>query len=164
MDEPASAPPPAGREANGRFGPGNAGGPGRPKGRTDELQRAAQAAVTPEHVSAIMRRAVRSALEGNLSAAKLVLDRACGKAREGAGEPVPLDLDLPNLRTAANCAAAIDRIAAAVTAGTVEATSAKLLLEVVQARLKAIEVQDLESRLAELERQASVVDFGGRRN
>jgi hypothetical protein len=162
VEEPTPAPP-TGREANGRFGAGNAGGPGRPKGRTDELQRAAQAAVTAEHIGAIMRRAVRSALEGNLNAAKLVLDRACGKARDAAGEAVPLDLDLPSLRTAANCAAAIDRIAAAITAGTVEPTAAKLLLEVVQTRLKAIEVQDLESRLTELESMAKSVDLKARR-
>jgi len=102
-------------------------------------------------VNAIVRRAVRSALEGKLGAAKFVLDRVCGKARDAPAEAAPLDLDLPTLRIAGACAAAIDRIAAAVTAGTVETTAAKLLLKVVQARLEAIEVQDLESRLTELE-------------
>jgi len=56
------------RDEKGRFAQGNSGGPGRPKGRGYELQRAAQEAVTAEHLTAMMRKAMRLALEGNLSA------------------------------------------------------------------------------------------------
>ena len=87
-----------------------------------------------------------------------------GKAPDAAGEFVPLDINLPNLRTAEACAVAVDRITAAITAGTIDSANAKLRLDAVQARMKSIELCDLEKRLVELEKQAAMVDFGGRRN
>ena len=78
-----------------------------------------------------MRRVLRSALEGNLNAAKFVMDRAGGKAPEAKGEAEPLGMALPNLRTAAACTAAIDKVAAAITEGTGDPAEAKLLLEVI---------------------------------
>lgn len=160
MNEPTPAPPP-GREANGRFGAGNAGGPGRPKGRTDELQRAAQDAVTPEHVSALMRVALKAGLQGNLQAVRLVLDRVCGKVPDPPAVAAALDIHLPALRTATDCAAAIDKLAAAVSAGTIDLASIKVLTDLVHARMKSIELNDYEVRLAELEKQVATVDVGG---
>ena len=52
MDEMES-----GRDRTGRFAKGNQGGPGRPRGSGNALRRAAEEAVTPEHVAAIIRRA-----------------------------------------------------------------------------------------------------------
>jgi hypothetical protein len=37
------------------------------------------------------------------------------------------------------------------------------MLDVIQARMKAIEVSELEARIAELEEAAKAVDLGGRR-
>jgi hypothetical protein len=132
LDTPTSP-----RDEKGRFQPGCAPGPGRPRGRSNLLQRAAEEAITPEHVAAILRRALRSALEGNLNAAKFVMDRACGKSPEAKGGAEPLGVALPNLKTVEACAAAIDKIGAAITAGAIESGEAKLLLELVQTRLKA---------------------------
>ena len=159
MDTPATT---NGRDDGGRFAEGNRGGPGRPRGFREELVRAASDAVEPQHVTAIMRRAVRMALEGNLSAMRFVIERTCGRAADAPTAPMPLDVSLPSLRTAASCATAIDKITAAVTAGTIDLATAKALTDIVCARMKAIEVNDLEERLAELEKQASTVDFGAR--
>ena len=128
------------------------------------LQRAAEDAVSPEHITAIVRRAVRSALEGNLAAAKLVLERVCGRAPDAKSDSEPLGLTLPNLKTSAGCTAAIDKVVEAITAGTVDVATAKVLLDAVHARLKAIEVTDLEQRLADLEKAAESVDLGKGRN
>jgi hypothetical protein len=160
MDTAASTP----RDPQGRFTQGNPGGPGRPPGRGTVLRRAAEEAITPEHVAAIIRKATRMALEGNPAAMRLVLERVCGRAPDAPADGTPIYLPLPQLRTAANCALAIDRLAEAICDGRVDRDGAKVMLDVIQARLKAIEVNDLEERLAELEKQAANVDFGtGRR-
>jgi hypothetical protein len=108
-----------------------------------------------------MRKATRLALEGNLAAMRFVLERACGRAAEAPADGVALDLQLPKLRTAVDCAAAIDQLTAAICDGTVDRDHAKVLLDVVQARLKAIEVNDLDQRLVELEKALGTVDARG---
>jgi hypothetical protein len=152
---------PAPRDANGRYAAGNPGGPGRSKGKGYELQRAAQDAVTPEHVAGIMRKAVLLALQGNLAAMKFVLDRTCGRPPEAS--QTPLDFALPNLRTATGCANAIDRLVEGISAGTIDLHSAKVMLDLIQCRMKAIELGEFEARLAELEKQAGTVELPGRR-
>ena len=148
---------------NGKFAPGNAGGPGRPKGRTFELSEAAKNAVSAEHIVAIMRRMTRSALEGNLAAARFVVERACGRAAEAPVDAAPLGVTLPKLINAASCTTAIDRLVEAVCNGTVDRDVAKALADLVQARMKGIELNDLEARLAELEKAAESVEMPGRR-
>ena len=64
------------RNEDGTFSKGNPGGPGRPRRWERELKKAATEAVTIEHVVAIMRRATRMALEGNLSAMRFVVEDA----------------------------------------------------------------------------------------
>ena len=151
------------RDANGRFGAGNRIGQGRTKGRGYELQRAAQEAVTVEHIQAVMRKALRMALEGNLAAMRFVMERTCGKAPELPAEIPALDFSLPHLTTAAQCNAAIDLLAAAITAGAVDLASGRVLLDLIQTRLKAIEVGDLEKRIMELEGIADTVEHRGPR-
>lgn len=114
-------------------------------------------AVTPEHLTAVMRRLTRAALEGNIPAARIVLERACGRPAEPPPTGTPIGVELPNLRTAADCNVALERIANAVCNGTVDREAARLMLDVIQTRLKAIEVQDFEQRLGDLEKTAKLV-------
>lgn len=151
MDKPA-----LNRDEQGRFVPGGPGGPGRPRGFREELLRAADEAISPEHIAAIMRRAVRMALEGNLSAIRFVTERYCGRAAEAPAVPLAAVVELPRLRTAAECNVAIDRLAEAMSTGACDREAAKAFLDLIQVRLKAIEVNDLEQRLADLERAATV--------
>ena len=152
------------RDRGGRFAKGNPGGPGRPRGSGNALRRAAEEAVTPEHVAAIIRRATRMALEGDIAAMRIVLERVCGRPHEAPAQGFELDLDLPNLRTAENCSHAIDLLLDAICRGSCDRDSAKVMLDVIQARMKAIEVSELEARIAELEEAAKAVDLGpGRR-
>lgn len=160
MDTPGQ--PPSPREPDGRYAAGNPGGPGRPKGnKMSAHQRAAQEAVSPDHIQALMRVALKQGLQGNLQATRLVLERTCGRAPEGRADAEPLDIMLPNLRTAANCTAAIDKIIAAISAGTVDLASAKVLLDAVQSRMKGIELNEHEARLLELEEATSTVELPG---
>ncbi len=150
----------ASRDERGRFLPGGAGGPGRPSVRTvDRLRQAVEEAVTPEHLTAVMRRLTRAALEGNIPAARIVLERSCGKPVESPPAGAPITFEMPRMRTAAECNAAVERIGEAVCRGDVDREAAKLMLDVIQTRLKAIEVTDFEQRLAELERTAKLVQL-----
>ncbi len=151
----------AGRDTNGRFAAGNPGGPGGPRRRSSELRRAAEEAITPEHVAAMIRKATRMGLEGNLTAMRLVLERTSGRAAEAPVDIEPLGISLPRLRTAADCNTAIEQLVDAICQGRVDRDAAKLLIDAIQARLKAIEVNELETRLADLESAAKVVDTNG---
>lgn len=153
--------PDNGRDDGGRFAAGNRCGKGRPKGLGYELQRAAQEAVTPEHIQAIIRKATMLALQGNLPAMRLVLERTCGRAPEASAQGTPIEIALPTMGTAAECNRALQIVSEGIVAGSVDATNAKLLLDVIQTRLKAIEVQDLERRLTELEKAAAITDEPG---
>jgi hypothetical protein len=155
--------PPAPRDANGKFAVGNPGGPGRPRGRrVSELRAAAEEAITPEVIRAVMKKVSLQALQGNLAAARILLERTLGRAAEvPVGEP--LDIASPKLRTAADCTAALQKVADALVAGTIDTAAAKVLVDLIQTQAKLIEVGELEARLAELEQQARSVDFGGHR-
>ncbi len=140
-----------GRDNQGRFTVGNPGGPGGPRRRTSELRRAAEEAITPEHVAAMIRKATLMGLGGNLSAMRFALDRTCGRATEAPVDAEPLGVPVPRLRTADDCNTAIGRLIDGICKGTIDRESAKLLIDAVQTRLKAIELNELEERLAQLE-------------
>ena len=146
----------AGRDANGRFAEGNPGGPGGARRKPNALREAVEGAIAPEHLAAIMRKATRLALEGNLAAMRLVLERTTGRAPEAPVDVVPLGIELPRLQTAASCNVAIERLIDGIVKGTVDRESAKLLIDAVQARLRVLEVTELETRLAEVERVAEI--------
>ena len=145
-----------GRDANGRFTQGNPGGPGGARRRPSALQRAAEEAITPEHVQAMLRKATRMALEGNLTAMRLVLERTTGRAPESPVDVEPLGIALPKLQTAADCNVALERLIAGIVDGKVDRETAKLLIDAVHTRLRVLEVTEMETRLAELERSAAV--------
>ena len=144
----------AGRDGRGRFAVGNRGGPGGPRRRASELRRAAEDAITPEHVTAMVRKATRMGLEGDLRAMHLVLERTCGRPAQAPAESEPVDVMLPPLVTAEACNEALDALIDGLCRGSVDREIAKLLIAAIQARIKAIEVNELEERLARLEQTA----------
>lgn len=158
----ATTPTPSPREPDGRFGAGNPGGPGRPKGRrTTELRRAAEEAVTPDMVRGVLRKVAMQALQGNLAAARIFLERTLGRPAEiPAGEP--LGIEPLKLRTAADCTAANQKVVDAMCRGELDVVSGKVLLDAIAGQAKLIETSDIEARLAELEQQAKSVDFRAR--
>ena len=94
-------------------------------------------------------------LEGNLAAMRFVFERVCGRAAEAPADAEPLDIGLPRMRTAADCSLTLERIVNAIAQGTVNRDTATLLIAAVQARLRAIEVTELERKLADLEETAA---------
>jgi hypothetical protein len=152
-----------GRDSRGRFAVGNSGGPGGSRRRAFMLRRAVEDAISPEDIDAMIRTAIRLGLEGNVAAIKFVLDRVCGRAAEAPKEAEPVPIPLPKLGTAADCNIAIERLIGGIVEGTVDREAAKLLIDAIQARLRALEATDLEQRLAELESAAGSVDPGHHR-
>src|SRR5437763_7875991 len=76
------------REHNGRFAAGNRGGPGNPFARrVAELRKAFIEAVTYEDLQSICQRLISLAVEGDVSAARLLLGYVLGKF------PVPVNPD-----------------------------------------------------------------------
>jgi hypothetical protein len=69
-----------GRDAHGRFGKGNAGGPGNPFARqVAALRCALLAAVSEKDMEEVTQTLARQAKEGNVAAAKLLLSYSLGK-------------------------------------------------------------------------------------
>ena len=151
--------PPGDRDSHGRFAAGNPGGPGGPRKRAFTLRETAAEAITHEHLQAMLRKAAAMALQGNLSAMRFVFERVCGKAPEVPREAEPLGITLPPMRTAAECNLAVEALVAGICEGKVEREMAKLLIDAVQARLKSLEVHELEERLADLEQSAAKVEM-----
>ena len=140
------------RDDRGRFAPGNAGGPGNPSARhATKLRLAAQAAVSPDHMGALMRKVLRMALEGDLQAMRIVFERTLGRPGDSPTAAEPIDIETPRLQTAADCSATVEHIINGVVKGTIDRESAKLMLAAIQTRVKTIEVNELEERLTEME-------------
>ena len=140
-----------GRDDRGRFTEGNPGGPGGVRRRPSELRRAAEEAITPEHVAAMVRKATRMGLEGNLGAMRLVLERTCGRSAQAPAEAEPIEISIPRLRTVEDCNIAIERLIDGICKGLVDRDGARLLIDAIQTRIKAIEVNEFEQRLTQLE-------------
>ena len=74
---------PNGRQSNGRFAKGNPGGPGNPYAQqVAELRSAMLKAISTEDIRRVVEALVAEAKDGNVSAAKELLDRCLGKPQE----------------------------------------------------------------------------------
>jgi hypothetical protein len=87
------APSPNGRNDRGRFAKGNPGGPGNPYARrVADLRAALLESVTEQDIRAVARALVKRAKEGEVPAARELLDRLLGRtadsALDRAGPPV----------------------------------------------------------------------------
>jgi hypothetical protein len=105
----------------------------------------------------MIRKATRMGLEGNLSAMRFVMDRTCGRATEAPSLTEPLGVELPTLSTAEDCNVAIGKLIETVCCGETDRDLAKLLIDAIQTRLKAIETAEFDQRLAQLEQDAEHV-------
>jgi hypothetical protein len=150
------------RHTNGRFAEGNPGGPGGSRRKASELRRAAEDAVTPEIMGMAMRKVAMLALQGNLTAMRILFDRVLGRPAEAPTDE-PLDLAPPKLRTAADCSAALQKVSDAMCAGRLDATAGKAMVDVISTQAKLLEVTEIAARIDELEKMAATVELPGRR-
>ena len=83
MISPTDTPIADGRDSQGRFAPGNPGGPGNPHAaQVSRLRSALLAAVSEEDIRAVTEKLIELAKAGDVRAIKEVFDRTLGKPQE----------------------------------------------------------------------------------
>src|SRR3954469_3179795 len=133
------------RQADGRFGKGNPGGPGRPRLRDRAAaldRRAAEAGADLVDV------ALEQAKGGNLKAVEMLLDRIWPVRR---GRPV--EIEAPPIRATADLLPVGAALSDAVLSGDVTPEEGKAAARVVEAHRKMIMTVDHERRIRAIEEE-----------
>lgn len=129
-----------------RFQPGQSGNPnGRPVGCRNATTLAVEALLEGE-AEAITRRVVNAALDGDMTAIKLVMDRVA-PARKSR----PIQLDLPPVTDARGVALAQATVVASVASGEITPDEGMALSGLLEARRRGLETEELAARLQHLE-------------
>lgn len=131
-----------GRDTAGRFRPGN---PGKPKGAKHRATQLAEE-ILKGGIEDVAKVVVERARDGDLVAARIVLDRILPPAKER-----PVLLALPDIASTEGVAEAQRCIVEAAASGEITPSEASTLSAIVEARRKALETQELETRIAALE-------------
>ena len=135
-----------GKQAGGQFRPGQSGNPaGKAKGTRHRITTAAETLLEGE-AEALTRRAVEMAMGGDPTALRLCLERIY-PVRKGR----PITLNLPATETAADVNAAMTSVVAQMAVGLITPDEAGAVVTVIEAKRKAIETDDLDRRLREVE-------------
>lgn len=124
------------------FQPGNAG---RPKGTRNKTTLAVEALLDGE-AEAITRKAVEMALEGDVTAMRLVMDRIMPPRRDR-----PVMFTFPKLEKAGDAVKATAALAEAVANGDITPGEAGELAKLVDGFTKAVELHEIQQRLNKLE-------------
>ena len=139
--------PHPGRDAAGRFLPGVRGGPGRKEGSRNAATMALDKLLEGE-AEAVLRATIATALAGDASAQRALLDCVM-PVRKGAR----VRLALPEVTTANGVLRALGEVVAAMSRGEVSPDEAAVIAAVVAAPRAILEAQEVERRLAEIERR-----------
>jgi hypothetical protein len=131
-----------GRNPDGTFAQGN---PGRPRGSRHKATEAVQALLDGQ-TEALTQKAIDRALEGDVTALRLCLDRIA-PARKDA----PISFDLPDIETAEDAANAARAILRAVADGEVTPLEAASVMAVVEQFRRTLETTEIERRISALE-------------
>ena len=124
------------------FQPGN---PGRPKGSRNKRTLLAEK-IMAEDLEGVARAVVQAARNGDMAAARIILDRLAPVRR---GRPV--QFDLPDGNNAESLSVAFGAVLRAVAAGEITPEEGAAVATVLEARRRAIETADLEARIAAVE-------------
>jgi hypothetical protein len=131
------------RDTRGRpFQPGNSG---RPKGSRNKATLALETLLDGE-AEAITRKAVEMALEGDVTAMRLCMDRILPPRKER-----PIMFTMPKMETAADAVKASAALVDAVAAGDITPGEAGELSKLVDGFIKAVELHEIQQRLDKLE-------------
>ena len=133
------------RGENGRFLPGNPGGPGRPKGSRNETAELVEQLLAADAIG-LTRALIRSAKRGQSAALKIAFDRLCPARTDR-----PVEFDMPAQSGLIGLVDAHDRLLEAVSAGQLAPSEAEPIARLLEARRRATELVDVEVRLAKLE-------------
>jgi hypothetical protein len=130
------------RDRNGRFQRGN---PGRPKGARHKATVAALALLDGE-AEALTRRAIELALQGDVTALRLTLERIVSPARD-----TPVAFPLPPMTSAAAASNAMAAVLEATATGDLTPGEGAAIAALVEQYRRTLELTELEARIAALE-------------
>ena len=116
------------RDGQGRFLPGNGGGPGRPAGRSEVM------------------RLVEELLAANAKALELAFARLAPVRRER-----PVEVRLPDQQGQCGLVAGHDALLQQVASGEIAPSEAKAIADLLELRRRAVETTEIEARLAAIE-------------
>ena len=131
-----------GRNAAGRFAPGN---PGKPTGSRHRATMAALALLDGE-AETLTRQAVTMALGGDVTALRLCLERIVPPRRDA-----PVVFALPAVQSAGDAATAAAAVLGAVASGGLTPTEGTHIMGLIEVYRRALETTELEARVAALE-------------
>ena len=130
------------------FQPGQSGNPkGKPKGAKNHATRLAESLLDGD-TEKLTRKAVELALSGDTVALRLCLERVLPPRKSR-----PVNIALPETKTIDGVAEAQAAVVKAVADGELMLEEATAIANILEARRKAIETQDHESRIAKLEEE-----------
>lgn len=121
------------------------GNPGRPKGARHKATIAAEALLEGE-ADALTRKAIETALAGDVTALRLCLERLVPARKER-----PITFDLPPIANATDHPAALASIMAGVAAGDLTPGEAQAFAGIMKEHRAAIETAEFAARLDALE-------------
>ncbi len=128
------------------FQPGQSGNPkGKPKGTKNHATRRAQKLFDGE-TEKLTRKAIELALEGDMTALRLCLERILPPRKSR-----PVNITLPEVKSAEGVAEAQAAVVQAVADGELTPEEGSTITGILEARRKAIETQDHENRISALE-------------
>jgi hypothetical protein len=103
-----------------------------------------------DEAKSLTRKAIELALNGDVHALRICLDRIMPIRR---GRPV--HVSLPDIKTASDVTTALSAIAAAIGRGELTTDEASGIAAVVEATRKSIELVEIEARIAALEARSN---------
>lgn len=133
-----------GRNSDGKFAPGNSLG-GNKAGSRHKVTRAIEELLEGQH-EALTQAAISKALEGDMTAMRLCLDRLAPPRKDA-----PVSFELPSIRSAADAVTASSALLAAVAVGEVTPDEAGRVMALLTAHKALVEAGDHEARIIALE-------------
>jgi hypothetical protein len=136
------------REKRGRWARGSSGNPnGKPRGSRNRVSIILEK-ILADDGKEVAEAVVKAAKDGDMTAARLVLDRLI---------PAPkgrrVQLDLPSIDTPKDILAALSAVAHSMGKGEITPDEASQIASVIEFRRKAAETVELEARVAEIEKR-----------
>ena len=142
-----------GQQRGRPFKKGQSGNPsGRPRGSRHKVSLAIESLFEGEG-EALTRKAIDLALEGDLIALRLCLERLCPPVKQR-----PVRIDMPTVESASEAVGAMTAVLESVSHGDITPGEAQALAGVIEQFRRVLETVELEQRVAALEDTRGVVE------
>lgn len=147
MEAEAKSPENSGKiQANGKYKKGCSGNPnGKPKGARNKSTLAAEALLEGS-LEKICKKVEEEALNGNMQAAKMILERFLPPRKDRA-----IEIELPTIETFEDVLDTVGFIVNAVGTGKITPSEGELLVRTIESYAKALEIFEFEFRLKTVE-------------